>query len=49
MFHFNEADEHGMMSALIDMIKLRRLLELLDDLEAAELVEMFSKKEKRKS
>ena len=31
LFYFNEADGHGIISALIVMVKLRRHLEFLDD------------------
>ena len=44
LFHFNEADGHGIISALIVRVKLRRHLEFLDDVQATELVEMLTKK-----
>ena len=48
VFHFNEADRHGIISALIVMVKFRRHLEFFDDVQATELVEMFLKREEEK-
>ena len=38
LFHYNEADGYGIVSALITMTKLRRHLDFLDEEQANELV-----------
>ena len=49
LFHFNESDGHCIISALIVMVKLRRHVEFLDDVQATELVEMFAKMKRGKN
>ena len=46
LFHTNEADGHGIISALIVMTKLKRHLEFLDEEQATELVERFVNKKR---
>ena len=48
LYHFNKADGHGIISALIVLVKRRRHLEFLDDVQATEMIEMFAKKRRGK-
>ena len=49
LFHFEEADGIGLISALIVMTKLKVHLDFLDAEQASELVERFAKKKRGKS
>ena len=44
MFHFYEADGRSIISALVVMVKLRKRLDFLDEVQVTELVESFAKK-----